>query len=1415
MKQNHNKYFNLATYLSGLVLMFTFALSFSAKAAPLDLVSIPLANSPTVPIQSNLLFIFDDSGSMADNSMPDAHNSNIASLFRNASYNTIYYNPAITYSPPAHFTSGGVNTTVYQSQTGTATANGASTASTPNWKAVKRDAYGVLSTATTKDDLTNDAYYYTTLPGEFCTKTDLKDCAAQTAPTIARPFPAPVRWCSSPAFARGTTSPVYITGATLAGSSGCQATNVGPFTNLRIASLVESTITFSTNNRTIAKVTVGGQIITSAATASTGTSNNASQAAVNINACTSAITGQCQVAGYSASSSGSTLTITAPVIMTPYPTPVVTLANGSATSTINASQFAKAAHPSLSGTNNAPGQTVYTVIDNTAANYNYPGTSAKAGGRLDCGTSCTYQKEMTNYANWYTYYRTRAQMMKTSTSLAFKDIGDDFRVGFMATSTLAARSLNFARFNTAQKALWYAKLFSTPSDRNTPLRGALSKAGRIYANETTAKRGVFTDPVEYECQQNFALLTTDGVWNINDENNTYAGGPRNVTNTEDVGNMDASPTSLGMREGSTVPNTLADVAKYYRDTDLRTPGPSPGLDNCTGALGNDVCSTPSSSPSPPNEKQTMVTLTMGLGVDGVLAYTANYDTVSSDYLDIKAGTKNWPDPNPTATTTTAINAAGPARIDDLWHAAVNGGGSYFSAKNPVEVVSQLQEAIASIKVKTGAGAAAATSTLNPVSGEDNFAYVASYTSGHWIGNLQKRAISPITGEVAKAALRCVEDVVPTDSCASPSSIVANSSGGYDCVTPNVTNPTRCVLPSILDGTDCKKPVDASCTGKLKDKVSAFTSSDRNIKMNVAGTLQSFSYANLSAAQAAYFNKTWLAANLTQWPSLTIDQQANVTGANLVGYLRGETGYDLASTTENNRIFRKRQATLGDLIDSKPSFIGKPTFDYGDPGYQTFKTAQAGRAKTVYVGSNDGMLHAFNADTLEERWAFVPTMVIPNLWKLADSNYSAKHSNYVNGDIIISDICTANCTLPSATWKTILVAGLNGGGRGYYALDITNPNAPVLLWEFDARSTTLSTTLKGDANLGYSYGNPIVTKRNIDGKWVVLFTSGYNNIPDNSAFYSLSTTSFKPNNPAIYTTGNGGGYLYVVDAASGDKLAIIPTLNSSSVNVGNATTPSGLAKIRAYADDAEKNNVTTNVYGGDLLGNIWRFNIDTNQAFNLAQLQAGVAQPITTQPELGLVNNKRVIIVGTGKYLEVADLTNTDQQTLYAIKDDNAIATLVNPRATLVAQTIVPDGADTRKSGPANTASPFQGNRGWYVDFPDARERQNVASSLVLGTLLVPTTVPESSACQPAGYGWFNFLDYRTGLSVVTNPASNVVSQRTTAPSVGFNVVYVNGKPRVSNVVADDENPKLIPDIPFTGSGTGFQLKRSIWREIID
>lgn len=1358
MKYFQQGYVQMLKGMLGAMLLIGMMVPWGVKAAgvssPLDLATVPLANSPTITIQPNLLFVLDDSGSMGWDYMPDWAGDNIAWRHKNAAYNTVAYNPEIRYLPPAFFDAGGLNTTQYPSQAGVSAATGANTSSgLPNWERVKRDAY----LGATVDDLTNNAFYFHTVAGEYCTEPDLKSCVAQLAPSATHPFAAPVRWCKTSANANAVNPP----------ADSCQSTRKTGFTNLRTRSWRTSTITVSNGsggNTRANGITVDGQQIMSGATSNFNNNNNLAAAiAEKINDCSDAMTGNCTVPGYFASVSGSTVYLHTPALATGLPTIVSATPSVSKTGgrNITSSAFTSNTHP---------GQIYMVRIDPANSSYALPGTAIKAASRTDCtGITCTYAEEMTNYANWYTYYRTRMQTMKTAASLAFKDVGEDFKVGLMTINTTSAKSLNLATFNTAQKAAWYSKFFSINLSGGTPLRGALAKAGRIFAKKENVG-GVFTDPIEYSCQQNFTLLTSDGFWNGSDSLVIDVNGAR-------IGNLDGSGTPRPKYEGGTASSyTLADTAKYYRETDLRTGA----LDNCIGALGESggsVCQ--DAPPSEANQKQTMVTLTLGMGVDGELVYTSDYKTATSgDFHKIKTGSLDWPVPS-----------SGSAKnIDDMWHAAVNGDGTYFSASNPTELSSSLKEALASIEVKLGAGAAAATSTLNPVS-TDNDAYVASYTTGHWTGNLEKRSIDPVSGAVSSTTEpgNCVEDVVVSTSCDAPSSIEADGEGGYDCVTPEVTVVTDCV-GGTWDGVanTCSVPVAASCIGSLKNKVLPFEDF-RKIYKNSGSGLVNFTYSNLSASQKTTFEPAFLAANLTQWTLLTPAQQALVTGESLVNYLRGQTGLDENAADPANRVFRKRQAVLGDVINAKPAFIGKPTFSYVDYGYDSFKSTKATRAGMVYVASNDGMLHAFNAATLEEVWAYVPSMVIPNMWKLADTAYDTKHSYYVDGDPVISDICVSGCGGAGATWKTILVGGLNAGGRGYYALDITDPATPSLLWEFDATV---------EPNLGYTFGTPVVTK-DPDGKWIVLVTSGYNNIPDDSAFYDDEGVKFKPNNPPQFMTGDGKGYLYILDAVSGSKLTEIST------GVGTPSLPSGLGKITAYADDAERNNTAEYVYGGDLLGNLWRFDLSDNSVMRLAQM--GSSQPITVKPEIGLIKKKRVIFVGTGKYLEVTDLTNTDQQTLYAIKDEGVEVDL----SGLVPQTMEIDG-EVRKVT-SNNAVNWDSSSGWYINFPESAERQHVASRLILGTLLVPTTVPTSSACQPAGHGWFTFLDYRTGRSVLVD---NVVSTITSSPVVGFNVVYIDGKPKVSIVTADNPTPKLIPDVPFSGSGSGFTRTRSIWRELI-
>ncbi|MEI2636344.1 MAG: PilC/PilY family type IV pilus protein [Methylotenera sp.] len=1018
---------------------------------------------------------------------------------------------------------------------------------------------------------------------------------------------------------------------------------------------------------------------------------------------------------------------------------------------------------------------------------------AKAATRTDCaGSTCTYDEEMTNFANWYSYYHTRMQMMKTSTSHAFKPIDTRFRVGFITISNMSTYYLPVAQFDATQKASWYTKLFSAGGSSGTPLRSALTTVGRIYAGKNPVS-GFTADPVQYSCQQNFSILTTDGYWNTDSDSNVVG-----ISGSGSVGNMDGGTTPRPMFEGPTaVSNSLADAAKYYYDTDLRTSA----LSNCTGSTRpdgstGDVCANNVFVTSTDNNsKQHMTTFTLGLGVDASLAYTSDYKTAESgDFFELKQGTRNWP--VPVANSQTAV--------DDLWHAAVNGQGTYFSAKDPNQLATSLSDALSSIKAKVGAGAAAATSTLNPVSG-DNFTYVASYTSVKWIGNLEARTVNTNTGKVSEDATWCLENVI-ADSCAAPSSIVSipgtaatGNSTTYQCVTPGATTAT-CAAPSILDGTDCKTEIATFCTGTLQSLVSDATDT-RTIFMNVNGALGSFSSSNLSVVgKSTNFDNAFLATKLSQWSSLTTAQQALANSTSLVSYLRGNTGFeDRASnapptTATDNRLYRFREATLGDLVDSTPVYVGAPKANFSDPGYGTattlgsFKATHATRAGTVYIGANDGMLHAINAVDGTERWAYVPTMVLDNMWKIASKNYDISHSYYVNGDIVVNDVCTAGCTSAStAVWKTILVAGLNGGGKGFFALDITNPNSPALLWEFDTTD---------DSDIGYSYGNPIVTKK-ADGTWVVLITSGYNN-----------TTGSTP----------GKGFLYVLNAATGIVISKYDT------GAGDATTPSGLAKINTYVPDAIINNTAEFVYGGDLLGNLWRFDINSAQSstnpFKVAVLKdpGGNTQPITVRPELAEVNGKRVLYVGTGRYLGTSDLTDMQQQTIYAIADDASAtpATLDNPRSSslMVKQVLVNDtGTSTRSiQQPPNPVS-FATGRGWYIDFPDSGERQNVPAQLVFGTLLLPTTVPSNTVCSPGGYGWLNFLDYKTGASV----AGNVVASKTNAPIVGINVLYVKGKPVVNIVTADNPTPTFPPEQPkFTGgSESGFTNHRVIWRELLD
>jgi type IV pilus assembly protein PilY1 len=1034
-----------------------------------------------------------------------------------------------------------------------------------------------------------------------------------------------------------------------------------------------------------------------------------------------------------------------------------------------------------SRTNQNPGKSVFTKVIVSA-------TSGPGG-----------TDERTNFANWYSYYHTRILMMKTAAGRAFSNLNKNYRVGFMTINSTkpsvpmgtfadwtAADPIsshpNDAATSSTQRSTWYATFYGITPNNSTPLRQALSYAGRYYAGKLSG----IADPLQYSCQQNFSILSTDGFWN-------ESTGNWNITGAARIGNQDGTK-SRPFYDGGSTSDTLADVAMYYYQTDLRTPA----LSNCgTPATTGPLCDNNVFISSADNNlQQHMTTFTLGLGASGQMTYSSSYlSDIIGDYVSVKLGstasastctwqtagtTCNWPIP--------ASNAL--ENIDDLWHAAVNGHGAYFSATDPATLSVGLANALAGINARKGAAAAAATSTLNPVAG-NNFTYVASYTTIKWQGNLEARGININTGVVSENAIWCVENVAP-GTCSPPSSIVTDATGGTTatyCSTPNSVICTG----GTLSGTNCLMPIATACTGTMNSKVASGSDTRTIWTANSAGTALTAFDSAYATANPSNFSAARL-SGLSQWTSLTASQQSAATGSNLVNYLRGQNGYeDRTTNAVSNRLYRYREAVLGDALESQPAYIGAPVFSYPYAGYSAYVTAQAARAGTVYMGANDGMMHAFAADTGIERWAYVPSMVVPSLWHLADFNYPTLHNNFVNGSPTTSDICIANCTVAgSAVWKTILVAGLNGGGRGYYALDITDPANPSLLWELTP--STGNGKIKDD-DVGYEFGQPVITRK-IDGTWVVLVTSGYNNTGP----------------------GTGLGYLYVLDAGTG---AIISKISTAT---GSLTTPSGLAKIAVWNNESG-GNLAGYAYGGDLLGNVWRFDINaataatigTGAVLKFATLldAGGLAQPITTSLILGSIAGQKVIFVGTGKYLEISDLSNTQLQTQYAIKDDETGITLINARSALVQQTLInnPNGTATRV--PSNNAVNFATGRGWYVDFPDAGERVNIDSKLVSGTLLVPTIVPSNTACSPGGYGWLNYFNYSTG-GVVNAPSNTTASIKVDAPIVGVNVLYIQGQPQVRIVTSTNPTPTTPSGAAsfFGAPPAGFTGKRVIWRELI-
>lgn len=899
------------------------------------------------------------------------------------------------------------------------------------------------------------------------------------------------------------------------------------------------------------------------------------------------------------------------------------------------------------------------------SNYGTSLSSSECAGSTGCVPVSTLSAaQQTNYANWYSYYRKREYVMKRALSSVINKSSS--RAGLATINGNDSNSLDgdsnsiFSPVRdvddistpvdstaAANKASLLRSLFLINSSSGTPLRRGLERVGQYYENLNPNGWGstpILPADLGGECQQNFAVLMSDGFWN---------GYSPSVGDTDSDGNTLFDGGVYADKNSAS--NTLADVAMDFYERDL-----APGLtDNVRIIQGVDE-----------NEQQHMVTYTVAFGVNG---------TLDSSPLPTESGFPGWPTPTADAQTT----------VDDMWHAAFNGRGKFLSAGDPKQLVDSLNAAIADIQDRTGTAAAVSFNSTSLQT--DTKLLKAEFNSDRWSGDLVAYNI------LNNSALGSIAWRASTD-------LNSRTASSRTIVTYNGTDGVEFTWDSLT------------------------TAQQNDLRTDSTGTL-----GNVVAGKA-------------RLDYIRGDNrcEANSSSASACLYTDGTDTY-------SSKTLRERNGKLGDIVHSSPTYVGPPNTRYPDDiastPYRDFVAAQAGRAAMTYVGSNDGMLHAFN-DSGVEVFAYVPSVLFSTaqgdgLHHLTESGYV--HRYYVDLSATVADAFVDLTSSGTASWHSVLVGGLRGGGKGVFAIDVTDPSAlstatgaaGKVLWEFT------------HDDLGYTFSDIRIAKLN-NGKWAAIFGNGYNNDPagdGKSKVFIVYLDGSNVNSPIILETGAGS-------IANGD-------CSDASSDCNGMSTPAIV--------DINGDGAVDRIYAGDLHGKMWAFDVKSSNASNwksaygvspaytpLFQACSGAPcttanrQPITTKPSVARHPYKRdaatwanlMVFFGTGQFLTTTDNTSADTQSFYGVWDAN---TGNLSRDNLVRQTIT----DTFTGGyQVRTISDnpvdYSVKKGWKIDFPTLKER-SVTSPQAYGQLVFfNTMIPSTSACADGGYGWLMAVDMING-----------------------------------------------------------------------
>jgi type IV pilus assembly protein PilY1 len=866
-----------------------------------------------------------------------------------------------------------------------------------------------------------------------------------------------------------------------------------------------------------------------------------------------------------------------------------------------------------------------------------------------------------NFANWFSYYRNRTTAAASAMSRAFAPFDANIRVVWQNlgnnrnTAGVDAPILTnqpIYKFeddplNTNVRTRFYDWLFQIPASGGTPNVAASVRVGEYFKRAGGAvdsnpywdrNYSDSTESRELSCRQNFHINMSDGFWN---GGNPHVGGA--VADRRYVGTSLSAPNALpdgrayntadqqtkffNRFTGTAVTPTLTDVMFHYWATDLRPdftaadatrlkvppfiPDRSTGLFGVPIAAGQDPRDNLEVYWNPANDPATwahLVNFNISFGMSGTLPNTPEV------LRELRLGTSStfiWPYP--------VVGTDDARKLDDFWHAALASRGRFLSAQNPEQLISALQEIIASIIARRGASTAVSVSL--PIITDGTTGYTAGYDTTDWSGFVTRNRLDPNTAERI--------GVLWDAGC-------------------------------ILTGGSCSTTATTGLPVRDPDTRAILTST------GTPGTGRPFRWSSLTSRQRERLSvdPSTIRLDLGTWTADAFGQQR-------LEYVRGSR---VNETTASPR-FRQRSSVLGAVIRGQPIYVSSPTAGYPDnfpvgspernaydngDSYAQFQVDKRERAPTVYVAANDGMLHAFDGGTGHERFAYVPNAVIENFRLTRSTQFEGGFTPSVDDRPLVTDVFI------NAKWRTVLLGSLRLGGRGVYLLDINEPPisttvtesalAAVPLWEYTNAAPEGDST--GDcavggrhcSSLGYTYESINIARLNYDHKWVALVSSGY---------FPIDGTDPASNSPKANQTS-----LLVIDLATGTLIREIVTSSAPQ------TADRSFGLSQPIVMDTGTDFIDDVAFAGDLAGNLWRFDLSSDDPADwkvdlmfttygagggATPGTAGVAgeRPISSAPLVMSDSTGRepIIIVGSGKFIGLPDrVASIPQQSFYGVED---------------------------------------------------------------------------------------------------------------------------------------------------------------------